>query len=179
MPGAGRAGPRRLDFDRRRVTMGGGDDVHRAGKVEMARRFEGHAIRFSYPTDWSVEVADDDEGVTTVSLGAPDGVAFAVVRADASRPEPGEVLDDALGALRAEYPTLRAEAVTEEIDGCPAEGFDVEFFQFDAANSATLRCFRTGDRTVFFLGQWSELEEGDPGAALAAVRRSLRGSTGA
>ncbi len=140
----------------------------------MNVEFEEGGIHFSHPADWSVEVDDDDDGLMNVSLGAPDGLSFAVVRVDASRPEPDGVLGDAMGVLRAEYPTLYAEPVSEEIGGHPVVGFDVEFFQFDVANSASLRCFRTEVRTVFFLAQWSELEEDDPGAVLALVRRSLR-----
>src|SRR5262245_10450955 len=43
--------------------------------------YEDHGIRFEYPPAWEVE--EDDEGpVTTVSVHAPDGMAFALVRID-------------------------------------------------------------------------------------------------
>lgn len=142
----------------------------------MLRHFDDGGIRFTHPSGWPVEVDSDGEGLTQISLAAADGVAFAVVRVDEARPDPGEVLGDAIEALRAEYPTLRVEAAAEEIGGRRAAGFDAEFFQFDVAIAVTLRCFRTERRTVFFMGQWSELEEGDPGGVIEVIRGSLEES---
>ncbi len=138
----------------------------------MSAVFDDHGIRFDYPHDWEIE-ADDDGPRTTVTLQSSAGPAFALVTVDESRPDPSEMADEALAALRDEYPTLDAEPASEMIDGHPAVGHDAEFISLDMTNTCAIRCFRTPRRTVFVLSQWSDLEEDDPGARLEALRRSL------
>ena len=67
-------------------------------------------------------------------------------------------MDEALSALRVEYPTLLASPALEEIDGQGAVGHDVEFVSLDMNNACALRAFRTRRRTIFVLTQWSDLE---------------------
>ena len=134
--------------------------------------FDDNGIRFEYPHDWDLERADDGlrASVTAQSTAGP---AFAMVTVDESRPDPGAVADEAVGALRDEYPNLDAEPGVETIDGHNAVGHDVAFFSLDATNTCVIRAFRTPRRTVFVLCQWSDLEDNDPESALAALRRSL------
>jgi hypothetical protein len=138
----------------------------------MTATYDDHGIRFRYPEAWEVEVTDEG-GVTTVALHAPDGLAFALVSVDDSCPAPASVADQALEAMREEYPTLDASPVLEDIGGHRAVGHDVEFISLDMTNACTIRCFRTDRRTVLVFGQWSDLEDEDAADALAAVRRSL------
>lgn len=144
----------------------------------MLSQFDEHGVRFSFPADWTLEVESDDHR-TSVSLGAPDGLAFAIVSLDESRPEPDEEADRALEAMREEYPTLEATAAGEPIAGHEAVGYDLEFFSLDVVNSCTIRCFRTDRRTVLFFGQWSDIEDDEAAAQLSALRRSLRESEAA
>ncbi|MCA1686813.1 MAG: hypothetical protein LC745_12765, partial [Planctomycetia bacterium] len=108
--------------------------------------FDDHGIRFLYPEDWEVEEAEDGPAVT-VSLHAPDGLAFALVTVDDSRPDPAVVADQALEAMRDEYPMLDAAPALETIAGRRASGHDVEFISLDLTNACTIRCFRTPRRT--------------------------------
>ena len=67
--------------------------------------YEDHGVRFEYPSDWTVEVTDEDE-VTTVDLQHPEGVAFVLVRIDESCSDPERNLrsgpgGDARGVSRA------------------------------------------------------------------------------
>lgn len=134
--------------------------------------FEDHGIRFEYPEDWEIEI-DEDGPVTTVSLNAPDGLAFSMVTVDEDRPAPAGLVDEALGAMREEYPTLDAAPALETIAGHRAVGFDVEFISLDLTNACTIRCFRTERRTVLLFGQWSDIEDEEVAAVLVAVRRSF------
>ena len=134
--------------------------------------YDDRGIRFEYPHDWEVDLSDDGPR-TSVTIQSPNGPAFALVTVDDSRPDPGEMADEALAALRDEYPGLDAYPAAEAIDGHPAVGHDVEFISLDMTNTCSLRCFRTPRRTVFMLAQWSDLEDDDPGTVLAAVRKSL------
>jgi len=118
--------------------------------------YEDHGVRFEYPSDWALDVADDDE-VTTVDVQHPAGLAFLVVRTDESCPDPTEIADSALEAMREEYPDLDAVPVVETHHEHRATGYDVEFFSLDLSNTACIRCFQTPRRTVLVFGQWSDL----------------------
>ena len=138
----------------------------------MAGTYDDHGIRFRYPEDWEVEETEDGP-VTTVALHAPDGLAFALVTVDDSRPAPAVLADQALEAMREEYPTLDAAPALETVGGHRAVGHDVEFISLDLTNACTIRCFRTDRRTVLLFGQWSDIEDEDTTAVLADVRRSV------
>jgi hypothetical protein len=138
----------------------------------MAGTFDDLGIRFEYPEGWELEVTDEG-AVTTVSLHSPEGPAFALVTVDESCPDPGEIADEVLQAMREEYPGLDASPAAESIGGHEAVGHDVEFISLDMTNTCAIRCFRTPRRTVLVFGQWSDLEGQDVGPALETVRRSL------
>ena len=138
----------------------------------MTGIYDDRGIRFEYPEEWELEVTDSGQ-VTTVSVQAPSGLAFALVTTDDSCPPPAEVADEALAAMREEYPTLDAAPALETIDGHRAVGHDVEFISLDMTNTCTIRCFRTPRRTVLVFGQWSDLGDEDAEDLLRAVRRSL------
>ena len=131
-----------------------------------------NGVRFDYPKGWELEVAGEDE-VTTVSVHAPDGLAFALVTVDESRPEPAFVADEALAAMREEYPALEAAPALETIGGHKAVGHDVEFISLDLTNTCTIRCFRSLKRTVLLFEQWSDVEDEETTEALVDLRRSL------
>jgi hypothetical protein len=134
--------------------------------------YDDRGIRFEYPHEWEVELSDDGPR-TSVTVQSPAGPAFALVTVDDSRPDPGELVDEALGALREEYPELDAYPAQETIDGHPAVGHDVEFISLDMTNNCAIRCLRTPRRTIFVLAQWSDLEDDDPETVLSALRKSL------
>ncbi len=134
--------------------------------------YDDRGIRFEHPEDWEVDVTDDGPR-TTVALQSPGGLAFAFVTVDDDLPAPSEMVDEALAALREEYPTLEALPALETIDGHPAVGHDVEFVSLDLPNSCLIRSFRTPRRTVFLMAQWSDIESDEAEDALRAIRRSL------
>ncbi len=138
----------------------------------MSGIFDDEGIRFAYPPDWEVQV-EPDGSRTTITLNAPDGVAFALVSIDDDCPEPDAIADEALEAMRQEYPGLDAVATEDTIDGHLAVGHDLEFMTLDATNACSIRCFRTPRRTVLIFGQWSDLEGDEPAEQVETLRRSL------
>jgi hypothetical protein len=120
--------------------------------------YEDHGVRFEYPSDWEVEVTDDGLEVT-VAVQEPSGLAFVLVTTDESCPDPADVSEAALAAMREEYPDLDTVPVLETIGEHGVAGHDVEFFALDIANAASIRSFSTPRRTVLFFGQWTELGE--------------------
>jgi hypothetical protein len=140
--------------------------------MPMTEIYQDRGIRFEYPPDWELEVTDDDP-LTTVAVQAPGGLAFALISVDESCPAPAEVADQALEALREEYPVLDASPAIESINGHHAVGHDVEFISLDMTNSCTIRSFQTPRRTVLLFGQWSDLAGDESELTLLAVRRSF------
>jgi len=134
--------------------------------------FEDFGIRFEYPEGWDVEVTEDGE-VTTVAVNAPDGLAFALVTLDEARPAPAELADQALQAMRDEYPDLDAEPALETIGGHRATGHDVEFISLDMTNACAIRAFRTPRQTVLLFAQWSDVEDEQTADLLTAIRLSV------
>jgi hypothetical protein len=138
----------------------------------MWNTYDDHGIRFDYPSGWELDETDDGPR-TTVALQSPGGTAFALVTLDEECPAPSDLADEALQAMKEEYPGLDASPALETIDGHHAVGHDLEFLSLDVANSSTIRCFRTPRRTVFVFGQWSDLDGEEPEALLAALRKSI------
>ena len=132
-------------------------DSPEAEKVAVITRiYEGNGVRFAYPADWSVEESDDGES-STVEVLAPGGLAFVLVRTDETGPNPAEVADEVLEAMREDYPDLDVVPAMDDIAGHHATGYDLEFFSLDVTNAATIRCFRTIERTILIFGQWSDI----------------------
>ena len=138
----------------------------------MTAIFDDFGVRFTYPKDWELEVSEDGSR-TTISLQAPDSMAFAFVVLDSAHPAAKELVDEALDAMRAEYPTLEAVLATESIDGHKAQGHDAEFMTFDMINSCAIRGLRTPRRSVLFFAQWSQLDDDQVEAEVRTLRASF------
>ena len=134
--------------------------------------YDDHGIRFEYPSDWELEVTDEGS-VITVGLEHPGGIAFALVRTDETCPDPDELADLALEAMRDEYPSLDVSPVSETFHDHSVTGHDVEFFSLDIASAASIRCFRTPRRTLLVFGQWSDLGDDDLSDVVSGLFRSL------
>jgi hypothetical protein len=148
------------------------DDRNRKETAVRTAIYEDHGVRFEYPSDWTVEV-DDEGAVKTVDLQHPGGVAFALVRTDELCTDPAELSDQALEAMREEYPELDAAPAMETLSAHRATGHDIEFFSLDTANGACIRSFRTPRRTVLIFGQWSDLGGEDLSELVRGVFRTL------
>lgn len=138
----------------------------------MTGLFDDHGVTFQYPTNWELDVTEDG-AVTTVAVHAPKGPAFAIITIDAAKPDPAEIADQALEAMREEYPALDSTPALETIGGHHAGGHDVEFFTLDMTNSCQIRCFRTPKRTVLVFVQWSDIEGDEAEMVLSAIRSSI------
>ena len=139
--------------------------------------YEDHGIRFEYPEDWEVEETGEGD-VTTIAVHAPDGLAFALITLDESRPAPAEVADLALQAMGDEYPALDATPALESLGNQCAVGHDVEFLSLDLTNACAIRAFRTARRTVLLFNQWSDVEDEIITDLLTNLRRSVTETDG-
>ena len=137
--------------------------------------YDEQGLRFDYPPDWILEETEDGQ-VRTVAVQAPDGLGFAVIQTDDSRPDPAEIAEAALQAMRDDYPDLDAAPVLETINDHAATGHDLEFVTLDMTNAASIRCFRTPRRTVLVLGQWSDIGDVDLSEQVRGVVQSIEES---
>lgn len=138
----------------------------------MLGQFDDHGIRFDYPPDWDIDV-EQDEARVTISLQDPRGPAFAMIVVDSGKPAPSEMLDEALAAMREEFPNQDARSAAEILDGQEAIGHDIEFFSLDLIGTCELRAVQTKRHTLLVMNQWSENVDGEEHADLF---RKLRGS---
>lgn len=136
------------------------------------KTYDDEELRFEHPGDWELE-ATDEEGVRTIAAHGPDGLAFIIITIDPTRPDPAEAANEALEAMREEYPELDSTPILESINDHAATGHDIEFMVLDATNSAMIRCFRTPSRTFLIFGQWSDLGPDDLGDAVRDIIGSI------
>lgn len=129
-------------------------------------------IRFEYPMDWDLDVAEDGPRVS-ISLQATEAPAFAMIAIDEEGPDPQALADEALTAMRDEYPDLDAITIAEPIDDQPAVGYDLEFLSLDMASSCLIRGFRTPRRSVLVFAQWTDLDDDQVAVQVRALLRSL------
>jgi hypothetical protein len=136
------------------------------------KTFEYQGVRFEYPSSWDLEENDHGD-VMTVAVQDPGGLGFALITTDESCPDPADVADAALEAMREEYPDLDAAPAMETINDHCATGHDVEFFALDMTNGASIRCFRTPSRTVLAFGQWSDVGQADLPELIRSIFHSI------
>lgn len=140
--------------------------------------YDDHGISLEHPADWPIEVDDGPDGRVSITTQSPGGLAFAIITVDEGRPDPAAMADEALDAMRAEYPDLDASPAVEAVGGHKAVGHDVEFLALDLVNSCSIRCWQTPHRTIFVMGQWSDLDEDDPEGHIRAIRASIEETDG-
>lgn len=119
----------------------------------MPATYRNFGIEFLYPDNWTVT----DEQVTgwprSVGLQSPDG-SFLVLQVHPATP-PLELANEVLQTMRAEYASLEAESVIEQVESEDLVGFDLDFYYLDMLISARVRATRVDDRTYvwFFQGE--------------------------
>ena len=118
--------------------------------------YDNSALRFAYPDDWELVETPSDDGLT-ISLQSPGSMFIFVTLYDRQVP-PQRLADEALAAMREEYPDLDACPVSQTIADWPAIGHDVNFFSLDLTNTCWIRAFVSGRRSVLVFAQTNDLD---------------------
>jgi hypothetical protein len=129
------------------------------------------AVRFAYPTGWTREIEEADDGVN-VSLQS-GGVSFAIVGVYPPDFEPDDLLEQALDSLREEHPTLETEDLDER--GLTEEGASAEavFISLDAVVYCWIRCWRVGGSSILVFVQSVEPEAEKTRGVFRAICKSM------
>jgi hypothetical protein len=143
--------------------------------------FERDGISFRYPADWTLETEEADAGGEadaeeaggwTATVTSPE-TAFLMVSLRPEAAHPGDLADQTLDALKADYKELDAENVTETVAGQPALGFDADFLTVDTAIACRVRCLDTFAGPLLLLSQVSEYDRERNEPILRAILASL------
>ena len=138
----------------------------------MVKQFEEDGVSFRYPDNWTLEREDADGG-WTATLQSP-ATAFLVVTLDRTMPEPQQMADAALAALKSEYPALEADPAMDLLAGEMAVGHDMQFFSFDLSNTGWTRGLYAGAGTLLVYWQANDLELPATEPVLRAICTSLK-----
>lgn len=117
----------------------------------MSKTFTGSGVLFRYPDDWFLaEERGEDDFTITVSDG--DTTQWSVTLMP-GRPQPKEVLKQAIRAFKEEYSDLDVNESRLKLAGYAANAADLDFECFELLNAAFLRTFRTERFTVLVMYQ--------------------------
>ena len=109
-----------------------------------------------YPDGWEVVETATEDGLT-VNLQSPGSVFLFLTLCD-NESQPEDVADQALDAMREDYPDLDSCPISEMIADQPTIGHDVNFFSLDLTNTCWIRAFSSSRRTVLIFAQTNDME---------------------
>jgi hypothetical protein len=133
--------------------------------------YKAGSVQFAYPSNWSVESQDAEEGVS-VALQS-QGVSFVIVGVYPGEQEPADLADQTLAALREEHPSLDAEEDLDDLTS-DAVAMEISLLSLDVFVQCWLRSWRVGSNTVLVLLQSVERESERCYPVFRAICHSLR-----
>ena len=123
----------------------------------MTAVFDKLGIRFLYPDNWTLSVEHAQSWPRSVSVQAPGG-AFWSVAIHSPPADAEELAEVVLAAMREQYDDLETEAVSEQIAGIQATGYEMHFHCLDFIVAARLRILRVDRRSLVLLYQAEDRE---------------------
>ena len=130
-----------------------------------------HGVRFEYPDGWGLSHEhEDDDFTVTVESG---GTAFWMLSVLSGRPAAEDVVVAALESFKSEYKSLDVYESPEQICLLPTVATEVDFYELEMVNRASLRACETDSTTIFVLSQMADSERDEVGPQLKAIFDSL------
>lgn len=142
----------------------------------MPAVFDKLGIRFLYPENWTLDETEALSGEETVTVYSPAG-SFWMVRILPRKVEPTTLVDQALQAMRKEYPELDAEPFDDLFGACDVVGCEMNFYYLDLTNTAVVKSYRTDEATIIVLYQGDDRELSGIAKVFEAMTQSLMEST--
>jgi len=142
----------------------------------MPSTFEQSGLRFEYPENWSLDhaaAADAEDNIEQVVVSSPNTAFWHLSRYPLDTDLEG-LYDEALAALRSEYPDMETEPSAEMVvEDHSLVGFDVNFICLDLTNTCWLRGFQSDDATFLLFCQAEDRELAQVGIVFQAMLASL------
>ena len=137
----------------------------------MPSVFEQSGLRFEYPDNWTIDQATAEQ-VEQIVVSSPNtGFWHLTKYAVGTELEP--LFDEALAALRTEYPDMETEPAANELEAQLLSGFDVNFICLDLTNTCWLRGFQTSGATYLLMCQAEDREFAQVSPVFQAMLASL------
>jgi hypothetical protein len=138
----------------------------------MDEIYVGHGVRFRYPDDWDLSEQQTVNEVT-VTVSSRE-TSFWSLTLFFDRPQPEQVLQTAMDALRDEYEDIDVYPVETALCRISNLSRDVEFVCFELINSAFLREYRTARFTALVLYQATDHELQETRSVLEGISNTLQ-----
>ncbi|MEM8946070.1 MAG: hypothetical protein AAGD11_12910 [Planctomycetota bacterium] len=137
----------------------------------MPSVFQQSGLRFEYPENWSLDEASEG-GVEQVVVSSPNTAFWHLTKYPADE-ELEPLFDEALAALRIEYPEMETEPADDQIESQALTGFDVNFICLDLTNTCWLRGFQVDGATFLLMCQAEDREFAQVSPVFQAMLASL------
>lgn len=137
----------------------------------MPVTYQNHGVQFLYPETWTLTDEHGGDWPRSVALETPNSGFFTLQIHRGSTP--GELAEQALQALREEYPTVEADSALERVEGQELTGFDLHFYYLDFVIAARVRAVRHGTETLVWLFQAEDREFDELEPVVLAIETSL------
>jgi hypothetical protein len=131
-------------------------------------------VRFLYPENWSLDNREESSSPWSVSVHSPSEAFWSLTVHDGIQGLE-ELATETLQAVEQEYQESFFESIKaeEEIAGCSAVGYDLNFFYFDFLVTAKLRVFRMGRFNCIVLYQAEDRDFEELHRVFQAITLSL------
>ncbi len=137
----------------------------------MIATFDRSGIAFQYPSNWTLDVQEDDDGWTATVESAD--TAFVIVGLRPGAESTAAVVEEVLAALREEYKEIDVVDAIESLAGEPALGHDIDFLTLDTTVHCQTRCLQAPAGPVLVMYQVSEYDRDRNEDVLRAILASL------
>lgn len=137
-------------------------------------KFRRDGVSFQYPTNWSLELHEEDDDSGWAAMVQSPETAFAAITYAAERPDPTALVTEAGAALLADYPELESEPARGRLGSLDAAGFDHHFLTLDVAVTAWSRAAAVGGGSLMAFAQVSEHDRAKNEVVLHAIIASVQ-----
>lgn len=138
----------------------------------MVGTYEGHGIRFLYPDNWKVQENRPEPDAHCVTLQSPES-GFWMLHIYESRESLARLAYAVKQSLQKEYEQVDVELATEDIEGKPLNGYDLQFCCLDFVVTASVRSFLLNGRACVLLSQAEDAEFEKLAPVFSAITTSL------
>jgi hypothetical protein len=141
----------------------------------MPALFDKSGIAFAYPDNWVLEEDACDHPFPQVTVASPR-TAFWSLSAYPGGTNTQHLVEEAVEALRSDYPELDVESFSQSIELRLIDGVEVRFLCLDFVVRARIQVFEHRGRTYLLLSQAEDDEfEATAPVFLAMTTSLLRG----